>query len=65
MILSVKKERNFPRLPTLDGKLKARALDIPVWDADTLGLEEPTLGLLIPSYGRAGDGNLHSTPTTS
>jgi electron transfer flavoprotein beta subunit len=44
-VLTVVKELNFPRLPTLDGKLKARALDIPVWDADTLGLDAPTLGI--------------------
>jgi electron transfer flavoprotein beta subunit len=44
-VLTVVKELNYPRQPTLDGKLKARSLDVPVWDADALGLDEPSLGL--------------------
>ncbi len=44
-VLTVVKEINYPRLPTLNGKLKARGLDIPVWDAQALGLASSSLGL--------------------
>jgi len=43
-VLTVVKEVAAPRLPTLRGKQKARALDIPVWDAACLGLDDADLG---------------------
>lgn len=43
-VLTVVKEAAEPRLPTLRGKQRARALDIPVWDAASLGLDAAELG---------------------
>lgn len=44
-LLTVVKELGEPRLPTLTGKKKARAAEIPVWDADRLALDASKLGL--------------------
>ena len=44
-LLTVVKELNFPRLPTLSGKKKARAIEIPVWGPEDIGAEDENLGL--------------------
>jgi len=44
-LLTVVKEINEPRLPSLRGKLKARKAEIPVWGIDELGTEEEQVGL--------------------
>jgi electron transfer flavoprotein beta subunit len=44
-LLTVTKEMNRPRLPTLRGKQRARNEHIPVWSARSLGLEESDVGL--------------------
>jgi electron transfer flavoprotein beta subunit len=44
-LLTVTKEINHPRLPTLRGKQRARSACIPVWSARSLGLEENEVGL--------------------
>lgn len=45
-LLTVVKEINSPRLPTLKGKQRARKSSIPIWDAEALGLESLQLGRL-------------------
>ena len=44
-LLTVVKEVAEPRLPTLRGKRKARAMEIPVWGPDNLDLNPDQLGL--------------------
>lgn len=44
-LFTVVKEINEPRLPSLKGKLKARKIQIPVWKAEDLNLEEDKVGL--------------------
>ena len=44
-VLTVVKEIGNPRLPTLHGKRKARALEIPAWSAGDLELDPDSLGL--------------------
>lgn len=44
-LLTVVKEISYPRLPTLRGKQKARATDLPVLTAADLPVEEAKLGL--------------------
>jgi len=44
-LLTVVKEVSQPRLPTLRGKQRARAADIPVWQAGDLDVETDKLGL--------------------
>lgn len=44
-VLSVIKEINRPRLTTLGGKLRAKRIDIPAYDAAFLGLQEDEIGL--------------------
>ena len=44
-VLTVVKEAADPRLPTLRGKRKARAAELPVWGATDLGLEPSEIGL--------------------
>jgi len=44
-VLTVVKEISQPRLPTLSGKLKAKAMQIPVWNNDTLQLDPAQVGL--------------------
>lgn len=45
VLLSVIKEINRPRLTTLGGKLRAKTVEIPVYDAARLGLSENEIGL--------------------
>lgn len=44
-LFTVVKEINFPRLPTLSGKKKARSIDIPVWGPEDIGATAGNLGL--------------------
>ena len=44
-MITVVKEVSEPRLPTLRGKKKARASEIPVWTADAIGAEAEKIGL--------------------
>ena len=44
-LLTVVKEVAAPRLPTLRGKKKAKALDVPVWTPEDIGANEAHLGL--------------------
>ena len=44
-LMSVVKEISYPRLPTLRGKQKARAMDLPVWTAEDLAADNEFLGL--------------------
>jgi len=44
-LLTVIKEINYPRLPSLRGKQKARKLDIPVWGPEEIDVENKNLGL--------------------
>ena len=44
-LLTVVKEINFPRLPTLDGKIRSKNADIPVWGPDDIDAEMANLGL--------------------
>jgi electron transfer flavoprotein beta subunit len=43
--ISVVKDINTPRVPSLRGKMKAKNLQIPVWDAAQLGTKENEVGL--------------------
>jgi len=44
-LLSVVKEINEPRLPSLRGKLRAKGAEIPIWGVDELGVKEEDVGL--------------------
>ena len=44
-LLTVVKEAADPRLPTLRGKLKAKAAEIPTWSAADLGVDRARIGL--------------------
>lgn len=44
-VITVVKEINTPRLPSLRGKRNARAAELKVWNADDLGLNEKDIGL--------------------
>lgn len=44
-VLSVVKEINIPRLPSLRGKKNAKAVALTVWNAEDLGLHEKQIGL--------------------
>jgi len=44
-VMTVVKEINEPRLPSLKGKMKAKKLDIPVWTAEEIGADPARLGL--------------------
>ena len=44
-LLTVVKELNEPRLPSLKGKMRAKKAEIDVWTADDLGCEEAKVGL--------------------
>lgn len=44
-LLSVVKEINEPRLPSLRGKLRAKVAEIPVWGVDELGVKKEDVGL--------------------
>ncbi|HNQ44077.1 MAG TPA: electron transfer flavoprotein subunit beta, partial [Candidatus Cloacimonadota bacterium] len=44
-LISVVKEINTPRLPSLRGKRNAKSVELKVWNADDLGLNEAEIGL--------------------
>jgi electron transfer flavoprotein beta subunit len=44
-VISVGKDINVPRVPSLRGKLKAKNEQIPVWDAKALEIDESVTGL--------------------
>ena len=44
-LLTVVRELNEPRIPSLRGKMKAKKAEIPVWSAANIGAEEAKLGL--------------------
>ncbi len=44
-VVTVVKEINEPRLPSLKGKMKARKMEIPIWTADEIGADPERLGL--------------------
>ena len=45
LLITVVKEINEPRLPSLRGKMNARKAEIPVWGNNDLGLTEDKIGL--------------------
>jgi len=44
-LITVVKEINEPRVPSLKGKMKAKKLQIPIWGQEDLALDENELGL--------------------
>lgn len=44
-VMSVSKEINVPRIPSLRGKMKAKSAKIPVWSAKDIGVEEGKVGV--------------------
>lgn len=44
-VLTVVKDINQPRVPTLKGRLAAQKLDIPVWSPEDIGADEELIGL--------------------
>ncbi|NQT71956.1 MAG: electron transfer flavoprotein subunit beta/FixA family protein [Chloroflexi bacterium] len=44
-VMSVSKEINVPRLPSLRGKMKAKSAQLTVWSAQDLGIEDNKVGL--------------------
>lgn len=44
-LITVVKEINEPRLPSLRGKLNAKKKEIPIWDAQGLGISKDKVGL--------------------
>lgn len=44
-LLTVVKEINEPRLPSLKGKMRAKNIQIPVWNAETIGADTQRTGL--------------------
>jgi electron transfer flavoprotein beta subunit len=44
-VITVVKEINVPRLPSLRGSMKAKTAQIPVWSADDIGAEEDKAGI--------------------
>lgn len=44
-VMSVTKEINVPRLPSLRGKMKAKSAKIPVWSAKDIGADEGKVGV--------------------
>jgi electron transfer flavoprotein beta subunit len=45
LVVSVVKEINNPRLPSLRGKMKAKSVELTVWKADDLDVDEKLIGL--------------------
>ena len=45
VVITVLKDANTPRLPSLRGKMKARKIEIPVWGRESLELPENEVGL--------------------
>jgi len=46
ILITVVKDINEPRLPSLKGKLRAKKQEIPVWDADEIEADPDRLGLI-------------------
>lgn len=44
-LITVVKEINEPRLPSLKGKMRAKSAEIPVWTAQEIGADENKIGL--------------------
>ncbi len=44
-LISVVKEINTPRLPSLRGKMKAKSTEMKLWNCENLGLDEKLVGL--------------------
>ncbi len=44
-VITVVKEINQPRLPSLKGKMRAKKLEIPVWSAEDIGADPGRIGL--------------------
>lgn len=44
-VMSVSKEINVPRLPSIRGKMKAKSAKFPIWTARDLGIEESRVGV--------------------
>jgi electron transfer flavoprotein beta subunit len=44
-VMTVVKEINEPRLPSLKGKMRAKKLEIPVWSSEAIGADPERLGL--------------------
>jgi len=44
-VITVVKEINVPRLPSLRGLARAKSAVIPVWDAQELGVDQDMVGL--------------------
>ena len=44
-LITVVKEINEPRMPSLRGKMKAKSIDIPAWGTNDLGISEEEVGL--------------------
>lgn len=44
-LLTVVKEINEPRLPSLKGKMRAKSAEIPIWSAEAIGAEPAKIGL--------------------
>ncbi len=44
-LLTVVKEINFPRLPTLDGKIRSKNEEIPTWGPEEIDVKSENLGL--------------------
>jgi len=45
LVMTVVKEINQPRLPSLKGKMRAKKMEIPVWSADDIGADPDRIGL--------------------
>jgi electron transfer flavoprotein beta subunit len=44
-LLTVVKEISDPRLPTLNGKLRSKSIEIPIWGPEDIGCDPELLGL--------------------
>ncbi len=44
-VMTVVKEINEPRLPSLKGKMRAKKIEIPVWSSEAIGADPERLGL--------------------
>jgi electron transfer flavoprotein beta subunit len=44
-VITVVKEINQPRLPSLKGKMRAKKMEIPVWSAEEIGADPDRIGL--------------------
>ena len=53
-LVTVVKEINEPRMPSLKNMMRAKKADIPVWTAENIGVTEAVAGLMVP-YPRYQD----------